>query len=119
MKNNIIPIIVIITGLIISGVIVYMAPQQQFAGRIVSSEEAGEIATDFINETLLQDQDTVSLTDISEESGLYRIDFLLQGNSFSSYISKDGKDFFPEKIDVENFEMPASPAGGTDMVGDC
>ncbi len=117
--NNKIPITIIAVGLIISGIIVYIAPQQQqFAGRTVSSEEAGEIATDFINETLLQGQDTVSLTGISEEAGLYKTDFDYQGQNISSYVSKDGKWFFDEGWDIENFEMPASPAGGG-MVGGC
>lgn len=101
--NKILPIIIIAFGLIIAGIIIFTSSQKQFIEKTVSLQEAGEIATNFINEKLLQDQGSVSLVGISEEAGLYKIDFVYQGQDFSVYISKDGKKFFGEGLDIENF----------------
>lgn len=38
---------------------------------------------------------------VVEEGGLYKITVAIEGQEFFSYISKDGKKFFPEAIDLE------------------
>ena len=115
--KNMLPIIIVVLGLIISGIIIFTSNQGQFINQTVSLKEAGEIATKFMNEKLLQGQGSVSLKGVSEEAGLYKIDFSYQGQNFSVYISKDGKKFFGQGWDIENFEMPTLPSGGT--VGGC
>lgn len=119
--NNKYPIIVIVVGLIISGAIIYFNPQQQFNSQIISAEEAKEIAEDFVNKKLLQGQINASFSGISEEAGLYKFNLSIQGNEFSSYMTKDGRFFFIEGLDIENFDpatLAPQPSGG-DMVGGC
>ncbi len=112
-------IAVIIIGLAISGMIIFSTPEPQ----AVSLEEAKKIAEEFVNEKLLQGQVAANFSGISEKDGLYKISLSVQGTEFTSYMTKDGKLFFPEAFDIENFEAPtAAPApsgGGTDMVGGC
>lgn len=99
----ILSIAVIISGLVIAGTIIFFSPQEeeQISSETLSTEEAGEEAMSFINEVMLQGQLTASLLDVSEEYGLYRLDLSIDGQDYSSYITKDGKFFFAEKIDIE------------------
>lgn len=122
-KNNIFPITVIAVSLVISGIVLFSGPSQ---GRgSISKDEALKIADDFINKKMLQGQVSASVSDISEESGLYKINLSVQGSPFSSYMTKDGRFFFPEGLDIENFEnttppsAPSEGGGGTGMVGGC
>ncbi|MDD2913040.1 MAG: hypothetical protein PHH17_00470 [Candidatus Pacebacteria bacterium] len=122
-KNNIFPITVIAVSLVISGIVLFSGPSQ---GRgFISQDEALKIADDFINKKMLQGQVSASVSDISEESGLYKINLSVQGSPFSSYMTKDGRFFFPEGLDIENFEnttppsAPSEGGGGTGMVGGC
>ncbi len=114
--NSKYPIIVIILGLLFSGAIILSNPGQRGV-RTLSSEEAKKTTEEFINRELLQGQAKASLSEVSEESGLYKIPVSIQGQTFLSYISKDGKIFFTEGFDVENFEAPTG--GGIGMVGGC
>ncbi len=129
MKTNIIPTVVIAVSLAISGVIIYTTPQEK---QIISEDislnesisllEAREVAKDFVNEKLLQGQGDISLENIFEESNLYKVDFVYRGQRFSSYISKDGRLFFGEGLQIENFDpavLTPAPSGGSGMVGGC
>ena len=67
-----------------------------------------EEATDFINTFILQGQATATLGDVAEESGLYKFSIDINGNSFDSYVTKDGKLLFPQAYDLTN--KPEKPA---------
>ena len=69
---------------------------------VITPEEAKVKAGEFINENLLQPGVTASVGEVSEEAGLYKIPLSLpNGTSINSYISKDGKFFFPEGVNIE------------------
>ena len=136
MKKNIvlIVILVIIFGLI-GGGIFYLLKQKktsQPAAGIISSQEAGAKAIDYINKNLLQAGTTASLKDIAEESGLYKMTITVAQSSGNSqegtvYISYDGKLLFiyppvdinpkevvqakSDKPDVRLFVMAFCPYG--------
>lgn len=83
---------------------------------ILTIEEAQAEAEEFINENLMNPGSTANIVEISEEGSLYKImvDVGAEEN-VESYISKDGKKFFPSVFDVEEIEKQVAeqqPAEG-------
>ena len=103
MKKNILSVAIVIAGLIIAGTIIYVNPQSQREEdiNVLSVEESELKVMDFINNIMLQGQMTASFSSISEEYGLYKVDILLEGRPYSSYMTKDGKMFFPEAVNID------------------
>lgn len=100
--NKSIPIAIIIVGILIAGAVVYTnysKPSEEQEG-ILSSQEAAEKVITFINDVILQGQASASLIESIEENGLYRVKFSVQGEEVESYVTLDGKLFFPQGIDL-------------------
>lgn len=75
---------------------------------IISLEDAKKATTDFINSYLMQPGSAVTVREVSEEGGLYKAVVVLpDGNETTSYLSKDGTKFFPQVMDVAEYEVKA------------
>lgn len=73
--------------------------------KTLSLEEAKVKAVDFINKNLMQPGTTVSIKEASEEDGMYKLAInMSNGQEVTSYITKDGKKFFPQAMDIEEVE---------------
>jgi len=74
----------------------------------LSAEEAKIKAADFIDNNLVQPGSNVTIKDIIEEDGLYKMTVVTaSGQEVVSYLSKDGKRFYPQVIDIEQVEAQA------------
>lgn len=72
-------------------------------GEMLTPEEAKEEARGFINEELIAEgQAGAEISEITEEKGLYKLYVQLQGQIIESYMTLDGKKFFPQGIDMED-----------------
>ena len=82
----------------------------------ITIEEAKTLANDFIANNLVQPGTEVSIKEVTEEAGLYRVVVNLpDGQEIDSYLSKDGKKFFPQVMDVEETEAKtADTANGAE-----
>lgn len=82
----------------------------QSTTQVVPLEEAKTLALDFINNNLMQPGTQVSINEIVEEENLYKISINIPGQTdpIDSYMTRDGKKFFPQAMDI----APASPATG-------
>ncbi len=79
----------------------------------VSSAEIANTALAYINNQLLPPGVEAEMKgDVAEENGLYKFEVSLNGQEFFSYVTKDGKLFFPEGIDL------TAEAGVTDQLAD-
>lgn len=117
-------IAIVIAALLITGVIIYTNyPGQEKPGQAsegpeetsssaLSSQEAGEMVINYIND-ILKGRATASLVEAVEENGLYKIKFSIGEEEIESYITLDGKLFFPEGIDLREVEVPAEETGFT------
>lgn len=114
-QKNIIVIAVIVVGIAIAGVVAF-GPNIKSEGKM-NPKEAEEKVTAFIKDILLGGQANVSISNFKTEDSLYKFDVLLDGNSFPSYMSLDGKLLFPEALNMEeitnSFNNPASAQTGT------
>lgn len=73
----------------------------------ISMNEAKERTEIFITENLVQPGTEIKVKGVSEEKGLYKINLELMGQEINSYLSKDGKFFFPEAMDIGKIEEQA------------
>ena len=71
-------------------------------------DEVAQDAVDFIKENMVAPGTEVSIKEVSEENGLYKIVLEVKsgdmGQEVESYITKDGKIFFPQAIDMDEIE---------------
>jgi thiol-disulfide isomerase/thioredoxin len=116
--NKTIPIAIIIVGVLIAGAVVYTnytkCPEgASTEGQILSSQEAGEKMINFISDNLLQGEAAISLIEILEEKGLYKVKFDVDGEEVEWRITKDGQLIFPQVIDLAEFEPPAEETAQT------
>lgn len=78
----------------------------------VSAKNAGNIALTYINTNLLPAGNTAELNSVTETNGVYAIDISINGQAYTSYVTKDGKMLFTQEgIDMtKEVEAPQETA---------
>ncbi|MCD6367849.1 MAG: hypothetical protein J7L45_02060, partial [Candidatus Aenigmarchaeota archaeon] len=75
---------------------------------MITAEDANQKALDVIKNHLVPPGTQVSIDSIKEISGIYEINLTVKLNGrdqkFTSYMTKDGKLFFPQGIDIDSLE---------------
>jgi hypothetical protein len=66
---------------------------------VVSADVVGENTVDFINNFMTNSN--VQLKNVTEESNMYVVNFEVEGQTYPSYVSMDGKLLFLQVIDME------------------
>jgi glutaredoxin len=110
----IMPAAIVVVGVLIGLSAMYLNPsifawnngnnENNGAQVSLTIDEAGARAIKFINENMLQNGMTASITESGEESGIYKIKLKIQEEEFDSYMTKDGRFLFPQFIDIEEVE---------------
>ena len=102
-------IIIIVLAIISVGSLGYMVFTSPNFGAI-GKDKAKAITEKFINEELLEIGETIVVGEITEEGDLYKISInLSDGREVFSYLTKDGKFFFPEKIEITGVIVDEEP----------
>ncbi|MBN2111694.1 hypothetical protein JW707_01210 [Candidatus Woesearchaeota archaeon] len=91
-----------LVSVVLAVALVYSFSSGCKSGSIVSSDEAGEKTVDFITNALLQGAKQAELTGVEEESSMYKVSFAIEGETYPSYVSKDGKLLFLQYIDMDS-----------------
>ncbi len=77
----------------------------------LSDKEAVRVkAEKFINENLVASGTQATIKDIIEENGLYKVTVSVAGQDITSYVSKDGKNFFPQVLNMDSDATQNQPA---------
>ena len=92
-------------------IIALMSFQKPSTGKSISEEMAKSKAENFINAYLMQSGTAATITEISEEYGLYKLKIDIISDIVESYLSKDGRLFFPQALDID--EISGTNAGAT------
>lgn len=83
--------------------------------KVLKPEEAKAKAEKFINENLIQPGSEVTITEIKEENGLYKLSVkLASGQTIDSFLSKDGNSFYPQVYDIAALEKENADTNSTD-----
>jgi len=78
----------------------------------LSLEDAKKKAEDFINKNLMQPGTTATVQSITDDGTFYKLMVDVgQGKTLPGYITKDGKKFIPEVIDMAEFAKQKAAAG--------
>jgi hypothetical protein len=73
--------------------------------KLLTKDQAKVKAVDFIDNNLVQAGSKVTVKDIIEEDGLYKLTVVLSsGQEVTSYLSKDGSRFYPQSINITDVE---------------
>ncbi len=107
-KKTIIIALIAVVGVLVIGAFVYL----DYSGKLgilgkknnnqaADGQQIAEKAINYINDNILKGNGAASLINVGEENGFYKIKFSLQGNEMDSYITRDGKFFFPEVINLD------------------
>ncbi len=74
----------------------------------ISLSDAEGKVLDYVNNQLLRPPFQASVTDAAELGSLYQITLSVAGQSIDSYVTKDGKLFFPQGFDLEKSKEAAA-----------
>jgi hypothetical protein len=102
MKKNVYLILGIITLLVLIVGVNKKAEIQKFLNqpKDIGIEAAKSQTLDFVKNNLVQPGTDVSIKDITEENGLYKINLTVGKQTVETYLTKDGSKFFPQAMDV-------------------
>ncbi|MEK6900509.1 MAG: thioredoxin domain-containing protein [Nanoarchaeota archaeon] len=86
------------------------------SGAAVSLQQAETKTLEFVNGQLLQPPYEATLTSSEELDNLYKITLAVGGQSIDSYVTKDGRLFFPQGMDMDKpkTEDPVGTSDSTD-----
>jgi hypothetical protein len=120
-KKTLITVGVIVIVLIVLGLIISLTASKDSTkassvkpGKTISAEEAKAKAEDFVNKYLMQSGSKATIKDITTEYGLYKLSIDITSDVVESYITKDGKLFFPQALNIAEI----SAAKNTAATGD-
>lgn len=105
-KNLVIGVIVAVVVLLLV-ILAGWAIMNQFGG--LSPQAAAAKAEKFINADLLGGQGGATVKVVGQASGVYKLLVSYQGRNIDSYITKDGKQFFPQAYEI----APAAATAAT------
>jgi len=122
--NKTIPIVIIIVGVLITGVIIYTnyvkypecakCPEGvSTEDSILSVQEAGDKIVGFIKDNILQGQADISLIETLEESGLYKVKFKVGEEEAEWWITENGNFIFPQAVNLAEFKPPVEETDQT------
>lgn len=100
-------LVVICVGIVGAGGYFWAYPK--ISQKTVAPEEAVNSALAYINEVLLREITEAKLVgDVEEEAGLYKFQIEVGGKKLISYVTKDGKIWFPEAFKIDSAEERAA-----------
>ncbi len=80
-------------------------------GKALSADQAGKAAVDFVNSNYLGEGQQATLVAVEEgKYNMYKVSFEIEGQKFTSYITKDAGMFFPTAAEVNITPAETTPA---------
>jgi len=95
-KKHIIAAIVLVVAIAIGGGVYFYKMKKADIGL----EGAKKTVTDFVNNNLLQPGTTATVKSAVKDGGLYSVVITVGKQDITTYITQDGKKFFPEAMDT-------------------
>ena len=96
---NILKIVVVVLLVCLVGTLIILSTYQCPKPVSITSQEAGSVAITYLNKYFTKNT-TATLGSVTEENGLYHLKITIGGQQFDSYMTLDGKLFFPSALDT-------------------
>lgn len=99
-KKFLIPLIILLV--LVVGTLLFLNQEKikRMIFKETPSQEIVEKVINYINQNMLPEGKVALLLGVREEDGLYKIRIKIDENEYTSYLTKDGKLFFPQVIDL-------------------
>lgn len=117
-KKNLTALIVIVVVLVVLGLIASLSLNKgdnkagvNKPGKTISTEAAKTRAEEFVNKFLMQGGSKATIKEITSEYGLYKLKIDITSDVVESYLTKDGKFFFPQALNVDEISAAKTGAG--------
>lgn len=107
-NQNLILVVIAVSAVIATGVLI-------FSDSNPSSKVIVERSIDYLNKSVLQQGMTATLVSFSEESGVVKINLKIDSKDYTSYVTKNGKLFFPEALTINVKESEATGQNENDQ----
>lgn len=114
-KKNLSTLFIVIAVLAILGLITALSLRTEKAetsankpGKSISIEEASTKADEFINKFLMEGGRTAKVKEVVSEYGLYKLSIDITSDVVESYLTKDGKLFFPQALNIDEITSESS-----------
>ncbi len=108
-KKYIVPAICVLAVVAVAFGLYYL---NESKAKIIKPQAAADKVIKYINEKYLKGQAAAVLGTVSEDSGVYKVQFKIQEQEYTSYVSKDGKILFPAgEVILEETVSPAANTG--------
>lgn len=79
----------------------YLQMGGSLSGKTLTPQKAADTTLAFINTNMLQGGAKATIVgDVKSEKGIYKFDISVNGQNFSTYVTKDGTLFFPQGIEI-------------------
>ena len=91
-------------------VIIMLIGSTGVTGNVISQNDIGPKAVNFINSQLLQGQGEVELSSVSEESGFYKVLVNYNGQDVPTYFTKEGYYMGSSLISIDSVSVTTSPS---------
>lgn len=79
----------------------------------MSSSAAAQKVVKFLDEKLLPAGTSATLTDVNETAGMYLVTFDIDNQTYSAFVSKTGRYFFPQVYDIDAAYAADTPPDNT------
>jgi hypothetical protein len=77
-----------------------LAAGAYFYKKPLTGDEAAKKAIEYVNANMLADGVTATYKDVKSQDGMYAFKLTVEGQDYDAYVSKSGKLFFPQVIDI-------------------
>jgi hypothetical protein len=94
--------------LVIILVIIGLCSFQKPSVKTLTPDQAKTLTENFVNKYLMQSGSKATIKSVTEEYGLYKLDINIVTSDVETYLSKDGKLFFPQALDIDKISASAS-----------
>lgn len=105
-KKNFRRIVLPIILVIILALIGYVSFKSPAKAKNISPDEAKTKVETFVNNFLMQPGSKATVKEVTEEYGLYKLKIDITTDVVDSYVSRDGKLFFPQALDIDKANNP-------------
>ncbi len=122
-KKNWVILVIIAAVLVVLGLIASLSLDKKDSklsinkpGKTISTEAAKTKTEEFINKFLMQSGNKATIKEITTEYGLYKLKIDITSDVVESYLTKDGKFFFPQALNID--EISAAKNGTSDTANE-
>ncbi|MFA5109283.1 MAG: hypothetical protein WC458_01950 [Patescibacteria group bacterium] len=97
--------ILLVIALVLIGFFSFHKPSKN-----IDENQAKEITEKFINDFLMQSGSKATIKEVTEEYGLYKLKVDIVSDVVDSYLTRDGKLFFPQALDIDKINSAKETA---------